>query len=138
MPQLQAERLSTLQPGTTDGKATANSPSSPARQQFYFKYLAPVDSPAVTGELKVRNMVVANKEERQQEKQVCNFIVQRVLNRGSLTRITGITTRKDLDQLAAKRLRTKQNREANATQSSAKVKGPLCQSPQPKQGAATA
>ena len=40
-------------------------------------------------------MVYANKAERQREKQVVSFMVEKVLNHGGLTKITGITTKKD-------------------------------------------
>ena len=41
-------------------------------------------------------MVYANKKERQAEKEVCKYIVTRVLNEGNLSRITGITTQSEL------------------------------------------
>jgi len=43
-------------------------------------------------------MVFANKEERHQEKQVCKYIVTKVLNQSNLTRITGITTKGDIER----------------------------------------
>ena len=43
-------------------------------------------------------MVYANKKERVQEKNVCSYIVGKVLNQGNLTRITGITTKGDLER----------------------------------------
>jgi hypothetical protein len=46
--------------------------------------------------VKVRNMVYANKEERQTEKEVCKYILTKVLNQSNLTRITGITTMGDI------------------------------------------
>ena len=50
-------------------------------------------------------MVHANKLERCQEKEVCKYIVEKVLNQGNLTKIVGITTQSDLEQLAkAKRI----------------------------------
>ena len=58
-------------------------PHSPLRKQFYHKYLVDTDvrkPPSKGVGLKVRNMVYANKQERQQEKQVVDFIVAKVLN----------------------------------------------------------
>jgi len=55
-------------------------------------------------------MVYANKKERAKEKQVCSYITTKVLNQGNLTRITGIMTKQDLDQLALeKRLEAHRN-----------------------------
>ena len=62
-------------------------------------------------------MVYANKKERLQEKEVCSFIVSKVLNQGNLTRITGITTKSDLEKLKT------QKREA--LQEKAKLKSHL-------------
>ena len=45
--------------------------------------------------IRVRNMVYANKKEREAEKNVCSFIVSKVLNQGKLTKITGIATKDD-------------------------------------------
>ena len=43
-------------------------------------------------------MVYANKKEREKEKSVCDYIVKKVLNRSNLTKITGITTKGDLER----------------------------------------
>jgi len=43
-------------------------------------------------------MVYANKRERETERDVCKYIVTKVLNQGNLTRITGITTQNELAQ----------------------------------------
>ena len=48
--------------------------------------------------IRVRNMVYANKKEREAEKSVCSFIVNKVLNQGKLTKITGIATKDDFDK----------------------------------------
>jgi len=45
-------------------------------------------------------MVYANKEERIEEKDVCAFILTRVLNQNNLSKITGITTKSDLEKRA--------------------------------------
>lgn len=45
-------------------------------------------------------MVYANKQERAKEKEVCTYITTKVLNQGKLTKITGITTMKDLEKQA--------------------------------------
>ena len=103
MPVLGCEPLGERQPGYTSAYKSPQSPRSPVRQQFYHKYLDEPGKKPAGG--RVRNMVFANKEERQQEKNVCEYITQNVLNQGKLTRITGITTMKDLKQQAlAKRL----------------------------------
>lgn len=41
-------------------------------------------------------MIYANKKERRAEQEVCKYIVNRVLNEGNLTRITGIVTQSEL------------------------------------------
>ena len=58
--------------------------------------------------VRVRNMVFANKKERQAEKQVCQYIIKNVLNQGQLTKITGISTKKDLDREARARFEEQQ------------------------------
>ena len=45
-------------------------------------------------------MVYANKQERNEEKRVCSYIVKRVLNQSNLTKIVGITTMDDLERQA--------------------------------------
>ena len=70
-------------------------------------------------------MVYVNKRERNTEEQVCNFILNRVLNQGNLSKITGITTQIDLQEhekerineqkrqkLAARAFKKKQNKVA--------------------------
>lgn len=49
-------------------------------------------------------MVYVNKRERNTEEQVCNFILNRVLNQGNLSKITGITTQIDLQEHEKERI----------------------------------
>ena len=49
-------------------------------------------------------MVYVNKRERNTEEQVCNFILNRVLNQGNLSKITGITTQFDLQEHEKERI----------------------------------
>ena len=78
-------------------------PQSPLRKQFYHKYLVATNvrkPPSKGVGLKVRNMVYANKQERQQEKQVVDFIVAKVLNSKQSTKITGVTTKATIEKYA--------------------------------------
>lgn len=74
------------------------------RKQFYHKYLEEPPKGSRPGSQglgrKIRNMVYANKEERIEEKDVCAFILTRVLNQSNLSKITGITTKSDLEKRA--------------------------------------
>ena len=76
-----------------------NKSTSQPRQQFYQKYIdVPKDKKmneqekTPTGGKRILNMVYANKREREEERDVCKYIVTKVLNQGNLTKITGITT----------------------------------------------
>ena len=120
MPILNCESLSDRFPGVTSAPASPQCPQSPKRKQFYDKYLE--DSGAkqkggrpqtAYGNVKVRNMVYANKKEREHEKNVCSYMVEKVLNQGNLTKITGITTKGDLERQANMQ-RAELQREAQA------------------------
>lgn len=110
MPVLGCEALVTREPGVTSAPHSPQAPNSPNRQQFYQKFLdektqsvRPHSGSSKT--YRVRNMVYANKQERTKEKEVCNYITTKVLNQGKLTRITGITTKRELEKQAlAKKL----------------------------------
>lgn len=105
MPMLNAEPLAASAPGITSDRNAPMAPDSPMRKQFYHKYLDETDgnkpeSCNNSSTTRVRNMVFANKKERTQERDVCNYIVTKVLNQGNLTKITGITTKGDLEKQA--------------------------------------
>lgn len=101
MPLLNAEKMVEYEPGITSALHSPLSPKSPVRKMFYSKYIDDnVSVKESVGSNKVRNMVFANKEERRAEKEVCKFILTKVLNQSNLTKITGITTMNDIKKEA--------------------------------------
>ena len=97
MPVFESQKISTGTPGNTTMPNFLRKRSSHPRMKYFNKYLSNNDDRARTGSSKpVLNMVYANKQERQTEHEVCNYILTKVLNQGNLTRITGITTQQEL------------------------------------------
>ena len=107
MPVMNCDSLSEQFPGLTKVPGSPSDPSSPRRQQFYDKYILSSENSARNNsnsfttaaaqnnnnnyvassnnstersQKRVRNMVYANKKERQAEKNACSYIVSKVLN----------------------------------------------------------
>jgi len=105
MPVLEAQKRISIEAGSTRMPSFLKKSTSQPRQQFFKKYIkdSKVDKASITikprsSGKRILNMVYANKRERETERDVCKYIVTKVLNQGNLTRITGITTQNELVQ----------------------------------------
>ena len=94
--------------------SAGESPKSPLNKQFNHTYLDESfgNFPESRGKnIWHKTLVCANKRERHYEKDVHNYFLNKVLNQNNLSKITGLTTKADLEN-QKKQLKLKLQRQA--------------------------
>ena len=72
---LRSDSLSLRKPGCTYEADSPEQPSSPVRKNFYNEFLTETDGISLQPSYQARNMVFANKKERNQERSVVSYMI---------------------------------------------------------------